>query len=62
MATMRTIVRQVPCLRESAIADWFLDADLADAFALDQAGEDAALGIETLARNVSVIRPLGSEH
>ncbi|HQT62403.1 MULTISPECIES: DUF2867 domain-containing protein [unclassified Acidiphilium] len=49
--TMRKIVRQVPCPRESAIADWLPDADLADAFAINLTKEDAALGIEPLARS-----------
>lgn len=48
---MRTIVRQVPCPRESTIADWLPGADLADAFAMDLTREDAALGIEALARS-----------
>ncbi|CAG4900725.1 unnamed protein product [Acidocella sp. C78] len=48
---MSNIVRQVPFPRESTIAGWLPDADLADAFAINLMKEDAALGIEALARS-----------
>ncbi|WP_244876883.1 DUF2867 domain-containing protein [Acidocella facilis] len=48
---MRIIVRQVACPQESTIADWVPGADLADAFAVELSREDAARGIEALARS-----------
>lgn len=48
---MKTRIRQVPCPSDSAISEWLREASLADAFAVDLTAQEAARGIESLARS-----------